>query len=164
MKVMGALKPDSLTISHKKGALRAINLIKEKQSRKLKMRTCADGRPQRWYTTKEDASLSTISLEDFFTSLIIYAHKGIEVAIFDVPGAYFNDDMQKINLFYQRLRENLWTSCARWTLSTRKCTCGEWSKGNIPTSYKSLIYINGVWNTVVWSILKYPKIIGVPDQ
>ena len=36
MKVMGSLNPDSLTISHKKGALRAINLIKEKLSSKTK--------------------------------------------------------------------------------------------------------------------------------
>ena len=47
MKVMGALNPDSLTISQKKGALRAINLIKEKRSGNIKGRTCADGRPQR---------------------------------------------------------------------------------------------------------------------
>ena len=42
-KVMGVLKPESLTRSQKKGALRAINLIKEKRSGKLKGRTCADG-------------------------------------------------------------------------------------------------------------------------
>ena len=39
MKEMGALKPDSLTISQKKGALRTINPIKEKCSRTLKGRT-----------------------------------------------------------------------------------------------------------------------------
>ena len=44
MKVMGGMNPDSLTISQKKGALRSINLIK-KSIRKLKGRTCADGRP-----------------------------------------------------------------------------------------------------------------------
>ena len=47
MKVMGALNPDSLTISQKKGALRSINLIKEKRGGKLKKRTCTDGRPQK---------------------------------------------------------------------------------------------------------------------
>ena len=45
MKVMGALNPDSLTISQKKGALRAINLIKEKRSGKLKGRMFTDERP-----------------------------------------------------------------------------------------------------------------------
>ena len=42
---MGALNPYSLKISQKKVSLRAINLIKEKRSGKLKGRTCADGRP-----------------------------------------------------------------------------------------------------------------------
>ena len=86
MEVMGALKHDILTRSQKKVALRAINLIKEKRSGKLKGRTCADGRPQICYITKEDASSPTISLEDFFTRLIIDAHEGIYVGILDVTG------------------------------------------------------------------------------
>ena len=45
MKVMGALNPDSFTISHKKGALRAIKLIKEKRSGKLKGRMFTDEQP-----------------------------------------------------------------------------------------------------------------------
>ena len=45
MKVMGEINSESLTRSHKKGELRAINLIKEKRSVKLKGRTCADGKP-----------------------------------------------------------------------------------------------------------------------
>ena len=93
MKVMGALKPDSLKISQKKGELRAINLVKEKRSRKLKGRTCTYGQPQRYFLNKGDASLPNISLEALFTSLIINAHEGRDVAIFDVPEAYLNDDM-----------------------------------------------------------------------
>ena len=93
MKIMRAMNPDSLTRSHNKGALRAINLIKEKRSRKLKGKTCADERPQRCYITKEDASSPTISLEALFPSLIIYAHEGRDVGIFDIPGAYLNADM-----------------------------------------------------------------------
>ena len=89
---MGALNPDILKISQKKGALRAINLIKEKQIIKLKGRTCAYGRPRRCYITKEDASSPTTSLEDFFISLIIDAHEGRYVEIFDFPGAYLNSD------------------------------------------------------------------------
>ena len=52
MKEMGELDPDRITISHKKGALRAIYIIKEKRSGKVKRRTCADGRPQRFYIIK----------------------------------------------------------------------------------------------------------------
>ena len=78
-------------------ALCAINLIKEKRCRKLKGSTREDGRPQRCYTTKEDVSSPTIYLEDIFTSIIIDAHEGIYVAIFDLPGAYLNDDTSKEN-------------------------------------------------------------------
>ena len=45
MKVIGSLDPDILIRSQNKGSLRSINLIKEKRSRKLKGRTCADGQP-----------------------------------------------------------------------------------------------------------------------
>ena len=93
MKVMGALDPDSLTRSHKKGSLGAINLIEEKRSGKLKGRKYKDGQPERCYITKEDASSLTISLEYFFTSIIIDAHEGRDVVIFDFPGTYLNTDM-----------------------------------------------------------------------
>ena len=93
MKLMESLNPESLTRSQKKGALRAINPIKEKWSGKLKGRTCADGRPQRCYITKEDAPLPTIPLKALFTSLIIDAHIGIDVEIFVVPGAYLSADI-----------------------------------------------------------------------
>ena len=43
MDVMGALDLNSLTRSQKKGALRAINLIEEKRSGKLKGRIFLDG-------------------------------------------------------------------------------------------------------------------------
>ena len=43
MEVMGSLNPDSLTISQKKGALIAINTIKEKPSGNIKGRICVDG-------------------------------------------------------------------------------------------------------------------------
>ena len=74
-------------------SLRAINLIKETRSWKLKGNTCLDGRPQRCYITKEDASLAIISLEALFTSLIIDAREGRDVAIYDVSGAYLNADI-----------------------------------------------------------------------
>ena len=52
MKVLGALDPDSLTISQKKVSLQAINLIKEKRGRKLEGRACTYGQPQSFYITK----------------------------------------------------------------------------------------------------------------
>ena len=92
LKAMGALNPDSIIILHKKGTPRAINLIKEKRSGKLKGRMCVYGQPQRCYITKEDASSPTISMEDLFNILVIDVHEGRDVESFDVPRAYLNSD------------------------------------------------------------------------
>ena len=75
------MDPDSLTKSHKKEALRAINPIKGKWSRKLEGRKCAYGQPQRCYIPKEDVSLPKIPLETLCTQLIVDEHKIINVEI-----------------------------------------------------------------------------------
>ena len=54
----------------------------------MKVRMCTYGKIQICDITKEYASLSTIYLEDFFTSLVIDAHEERDVVIFDVHGAY----------------------------------------------------------------------------
>ena len=80
--------------------MRAVNLTKENRSRKIKGRTCADGRPQRFYITKEDASSLNISPEFFLNSLIINENEGRDVAIFDVPGAYVNAETPEDKFAY----------------------------------------------------------------
>ena len=51
---------------------------------------CEDGRPQMWYTPKEDVSLPTIYLESQFTSIIIDGHYGRNSDILNDLGAYLN--------------------------------------------------------------------------
>ena len=46
-----------------KRALRYLMFLKEKRDGTIKARGCVEGRPQRLYTNKEDASLPTISIE-----------------------------------------------------------------------------------------------------
>ena len=125
MKLMGALNPESLTISKNKGALRAINLIKEKWIRKLKGRKCAYGRPQRCYITKEDASSPTIYLEYFFTRIIIDAHEGRDVAIFDIPRAYLNDDIPEDKLVLLNIEGEFVDILCEVNPKHKKCTCAE---------------------------------------
>ena len=74
MKVMESLEPNNLTISKNKGPLWEINLIKGNRSRRLKGRTCADGKPHIWFITKEYASSPNLFLEALFISLIIESH------------------------------------------------------------------------------------------
>ena len=68
--------------------LRAINLIKEKRCGKIKGRTCADGSSQHKYVPREEASSPAIALESLMALLMINAHKGRDVGIFDIPATY----------------------------------------------------------------------------
>ena len=61
--VFSPIKASSLAPTQRRKALRTINLIKEKRDGVLKGRTCVDGRPQRAYIAKEDASSPTMLLD-----------------------------------------------------------------------------------------------------
>ena len=76
--VFEPLDASTLTASQKRESLRAVNLIKEKRSGKLKGRTCADGRSQRSKTcsplmtypsnlTNEKTKFFTALLQNYFT-------------------------------------------------------------------------------------------------
>jgi len=56
-------------------------------------RGCADGRPQREYTRKEEVSSPTISLEAMMLSCTIDAKEGRYVIVMDIPGAFLHADM-----------------------------------------------------------------------
>jgi hypothetical protein len=83
-----SIDPDTLTWAQKKGALRSINLIKEKRCGKLKGRTVADGRPQRGLYDKSETASPTVSTDGLMLSVMIDAHEGRDVATADVAGAY----------------------------------------------------------------------------
>ena len=53
-------KADELTKVNKQQALNLITIVKEKRGGKIKGRACADGRKQRRYIDKDDASSPTI--------------------------------------------------------------------------------------------------------
>jgi len=55
----------------------------------------ADGRPQRKYIAKEDATSPTVSTEALLVSLIIDAFEGRDVATADVAGAYLHAEMDE---------------------------------------------------------------------
>ena len=89
---MGALNPDSLKTSQKKRALRAINLIKKTDLKNKREEV------RRWKNPEILQNQRRRILADhlpgrFFTSLIIDAREGRDVAIYDVPGAYLNADI-----------------------------------------------------------------------
>ena len=93
MKVFQRINPSKLTKDGKQRALRSVNRIQEKSNRKLKGRTCVDGRKQRINDPALEVSSPTISNGAVIVSLLIDAHEDRDVRIFDVPGAYLNASM-----------------------------------------------------------------------
>jgi Reverse transcriptase (RNA-dependent DNA polymerase) len=83
----------ALTSEQKKGALRAVNLIKEKRSGDIKGRTCADGSVQRTLYEKTEKSSPTVSNEALMYTILIDAKERRDVATADVVGAYLNANM-----------------------------------------------------------------------
>ena len=68
----------------------------EKRNGVLKGRTCVDGRPQRAYIAKEDASSPTMSFDSLTELLTIFAVENRHVAVADVSGAYLHVDMDEV--------------------------------------------------------------------
>ena len=46
----------------------------------------------------------TVSLEELFFTLIIYAHEGHDIATFDVPGTYLHVEMSKDKITLMKIR------------------------------------------------------------
>jgi hypothetical protein len=95
-KVMVPCKPKELTREQKKEALAYLMFLKRKRCGKVKGRGCADGRKQRAYTAKEDASSPTVSTEAVFLTAVIDAMENRVVAVIDVPGAFMQADMDEL--------------------------------------------------------------------
>lgn len=70
--------------------------LKEKRCGTVKAQGCADGRKQRLYTPKEEASSPTVSIEAVFLSCLIDAYERHDVGTVDVPGAFMQTDMDEL--------------------------------------------------------------------
>ena len=83
-----------LSRKQRRAALRAINLIKEKRCGKIKGRTVADGRSQRFLYDKSETASPTIATDALILSIIIDAYEGRDVATADIAGAYLKAYMK----------------------------------------------------------------------
>jgi Reverse transcriptase (RNA-dependent DNA polymerase) len=75
--------------------------LKEKGTGNIKGRVCADGRKQRLYATKEDASSPTVAIDSLMLTCVIDAKENHDVATADIPGAFMQADMDEV--LYMRL-------------------------------------------------------------
>ena len=85
-----------LTKKQKKDALAYLMFLKKKRCGKIKGRGCADGRKQRIYTAKEEASSPTVSVEALMLTCAIDAKEERDVATVDIPGAFMQADMDEL--------------------------------------------------------------------
>jgi Reverse transcriptase (RNA-dependent DNA polymerase) len=88
--------PSTLTAAEKSAALQCLMFLKEKRNGSIKGRGCADGRKQRLYTAKEDASSPTVAIESVMLSCVVDAAEGRDVATVDIPGAFLHADMEDV--------------------------------------------------------------------
>ena len=94
--VMIPVQKESLTLEQRREALAYLMFLKRKRCGKVKGRGCADGRKQRAYIAKEEATAPTVSTEAVFLTAIIDALEGREVAVLDVPGAFMQADIDEL--------------------------------------------------------------------
>lgn len=101
--VMHPVPAATLTNDNRADALQYLMFLKEKRDGTLKGRGCADGRKQRKYIRKDEASSPTISTEAVFLILIIAAKEGRDVATMDIPGAFMQTglDGEKIHIKFE---------------------------------------------------------------
>ena len=86
-----------LSKDEQKEAIESLIHIKKKRDGSLKGLACADGRPQRATTTKEDASSPTASLDAILLTCVIDAYEEREVATVDIPNAFVQTDLDLRN-------------------------------------------------------------------
>jgi hypothetical protein len=92
--VMMPVNKYDLTPEERKGALRYLMFLKEKRCGTIKGRGCADGRPQRDHTTKEETSSPTVANEALMLTCVIDAIEDRVVATVDIPGVFMQSEMK----------------------------------------------------------------------
>ena len=85
-----------MTPHEKKEALAYFMFLKRKHGGMIKGRGCADGRKQRAYTDKDEATSPTVATEAVFLTAVIAALEGRDVAVVDVPGAFMQTDIDEL--------------------------------------------------------------------
>jgi Reverse transcriptase (RNA-dependent DNA polymerase) len=87
------LDPLKLTYEERMGALRALNLLKEKRNGDLKGRTVADGSKQKGMYPKSKTASPTVNVAALMLTILIDAYEKRDVATADVAGAYLKANM-----------------------------------------------------------------------
>ena len=101
--VVSPINPKLMTKEMRDKALPYLMFLKRKRCGKIKGRGCADGRRQREFISKEEASSPTVALHALMVSCLIDAIEGRDVATADIPGAFLQTEMPEGEDVYIRL-------------------------------------------------------------
>jgi hypothetical protein len=85
-----------LSREDKQASLQCLVFLKKKRPGVIKARGCADGRKQRPYNAKEDASSPTVAIESVMLSCLIDAKEHRDVATVGIPGTFMHADMEDL--------------------------------------------------------------------
>ena len=86
--VVKLLLPREITPTVKVTALEYLIFLKKKRDGTIKGRSCADGRPQRLYKSKDETSSPTVYIESIFLTAIVDEHEERDVAVVDICGVF----------------------------------------------------------------------------
>ena len=93
--VIEPVKKERVTSEIRKKSLPYLMFLKRKRCGKIKGRGCADGRKQREFISKEEASSPTVSTHALMATCLIDAIEGRNVATADIPGAFLQATMDE---------------------------------------------------------------------
>ncbi|KAI2496760.1 Reverse transcriptase (RNA-dependent DNA polymerase) [Fragilaria crotonensis] len=92
-----------MTDEEREAALQYLMFLKQKRDGTVKGRGCADGRKQRPYTTKEEASSPTVATESVMLSCTIDAKEERDVGVVDLPAAFMQVGMKGERTVHMKL-------------------------------------------------------------
>ena len=95
--VFKPINPNDLTKEEKQKTMGSLIFLKEKRDGSIKGRACADGRKQREFIPKEEATSPTPKLESILLTCVIDAMENRDVATMDIPNAFVQTKIDNQN-------------------------------------------------------------------
>lgn len=94
-RVFQPLRALILTKEQKHYALRLMTTVTKERYGRIKGHTCADGRKQQGYISKNESASPMVSLEALMKIILTVVHEDRQVMTTNIVGAYLNTDMNE---------------------------------------------------------------------
>ena len=141
----------------RKSVLESLTFLTEKRDNSIKVRHCANGKPQRIYKQQDDVSSPTVATESVLLTAGIEAKEGRDVMTIDVPNTFLQTSMDEVdedgNQTIMRIRGALVDILCDIDPSCEECVVEE--KG-VHTLYVHIL--KALYGLLVPSMLFYRKL------